>query len=122
MRGMLAELRDVAAGLWLWRVAHPDWNPGVDWEPLVASTCVESGGEVALLDPIAPADDVTSRTRTSDRSNRAASSRVASPRCMTAGAQRDTALAARSSVPLSSPTRRRSESALDDPAVTAANV
>jgi hypothetical protein len=43
--------------LWLWRVAHPDWNPGVDWEPLVTSTCVESNGEVALLDPIAPPDD-----------------------------------------------------------------
>jgi hypothetical protein len=57
MRGMLAELRDVAAGLWLWRVAHPDWDPGVDWEPLVTSTCVASGGEVALLDPIAPPDD-----------------------------------------------------------------
>jgi hypothetical protein len=53
---MQAELRDVAPGLWVWRVAHPDWNPGVDWEPLVASTCVESGGEVAVLDPIAPPD------------------------------------------------------------------
>ena len=27
------------------------------WEREVASTCVESGGEVALLDPLAPADD-----------------------------------------------------------------
>jgi glyoxylase-like metal-dependent hydrolase (beta-lactamase superfamily II) len=54
---MPAELRDVTAGLWLWRVAHPDWNPGVNWEPLVTSTCVESNGEVALLDPIAPPDD-----------------------------------------------------------------
>jgi glyoxylase-like metal-dependent hydrolase (beta-lactamase superfamily II) len=61
---MPAELRDVTTGLWLWRVAHPDWNPGVDWEPLVTSTCVESGGEVALLDPIAPpgdADEVWAR-------------------------------------------------------------
>jgi hypothetical protein len=57
MRGVPAELRDVAAGLWLWRVPHPDWNPGADWEPLVASTCVESGVEVALLDPIAPPDE-----------------------------------------------------------------
>jgi glyoxylase-like metal-dependent hydrolase (beta-lactamase superfamily II) len=54
---MPAELRDIATGLWLWRVAHPDWNPDVEWEPLVNSTCVESGGEVALLDPIAPAGD-----------------------------------------------------------------
>jgi hypothetical protein len=60
MCGMEAEVRHVAAGLWLWRVAHPDWNPEVDWEPLVASTCVESGGEVTLLDPIAPPADADS--------------------------------------------------------------
>jgi glyoxylase-like metal-dependent hydrolase (beta-lactamase superfamily II) len=51
------ELRDVASGLWLWRIPHPDWKPGLNWEPLVASTCVESRGEVALLDPLAPPDD-----------------------------------------------------------------
>jgi len=51
---MPAELRDIAPGLWLWRVEHPNWEPGCDWEPLVTSTCVESGGEVAVLDPIAP--------------------------------------------------------------------
>jgi glyoxylase-like metal-dependent hydrolase (beta-lactamase superfamily II) len=51
---MSYELRDVAPGLWLWRVEHPDWAPEAEWEPLVASTCVESGGEVALLDPLAP--------------------------------------------------------------------
>jgi glyoxylase-like metal-dependent hydrolase (beta-lactamase superfamily II) len=49
----------VAPGLWLWRVEHPDWRPGLDWEPAVASTCVESRGEVALLDPLAPPDDAT---------------------------------------------------------------
>jgi len=54
---MQAELRDLAAGLWVWRVAHPAWGPQAGWEPLVASTCVESGGEVALLDPIAPPED-----------------------------------------------------------------
>jgi hypothetical protein len=48
------ELRDVAAGLWVWRLRHPAWRPGLDWEPLVASTCVASGGETVLLDPLAP--------------------------------------------------------------------
>lgn len=48
------ELREVAAGLWLWRLENPYWRPGVDWEPLVASTCVESGGETVVLDPYAP--------------------------------------------------------------------
>jgi len=52
-----AEFHDVASGLWLWRLEHPDWRPGLDWEPLIASTFVESGGEVALLDPMAPPDD-----------------------------------------------------------------
>jgi hypothetical protein len=55
--GLVYELRDVGPGLWLWRVEHPDWAPGQGWEPLVASTCVESGGEVAVLDPLAPPDD-----------------------------------------------------------------
>jgi hypothetical protein len=57
MSGMQGELRDVAPGLWVWRAPHPDWKEGLDWEPLVTSTCVESGGEVAVLDPIAPSDD-----------------------------------------------------------------
>ena len=53
------ELHDVAPGLWIWRMDHPDWGPHVDWEPSVTSTLVESGGEVALLDPLAPPDDAT---------------------------------------------------------------
>jgi glyoxylase-like metal-dependent hydrolase (beta-lactamase superfamily II) len=48
------ELRDVAPGLWIWRREHPDWKPGLGWEGMVTSTCVESGGEVALLDALAP--------------------------------------------------------------------
>jgi hypothetical protein len=54
---MANELRDVAPSLWLWRVDYPDWHPGLVWERTVTSTCVESGGEVFLLDPLAPADD-----------------------------------------------------------------
>jgi hypothetical protein len=50
----LVELREVAAGLWLWRLENPFWRPGVEWEPRVASTCVESGGETVVLDPYAP--------------------------------------------------------------------
>jgi hypothetical protein len=48
------EFRDVAPGLWIWRVEHPRWKPGQGWDPVVTSTCVESGGERLLLDPIAP--------------------------------------------------------------------
>jgi len=53
---MAAEIHDVAPGLWLWRLDHPDWTPGHGWDPAVTSVCVESGGEVALLDPLAPPD------------------------------------------------------------------
>lgn len=56
---MAHELRDVAPGLWLWRAEHPDWEPGLEWQQLVTSTCVETGGEVVLLDPIAPPEDAT---------------------------------------------------------------
>jgi hypothetical protein len=52
-----AEVRDVAAGLWIWRLEHPAWRPGLDWEPHVTSTCVASGGETLVLDPLAPPAD-----------------------------------------------------------------
>jgi glyoxylase-like metal-dependent hydrolase (beta-lactamase superfamily II) len=52
-------VQDVAPGLWLWRVEHPDWRPEAGWEPLVTSTCVEAEGEVILLDPLAPPQDAT---------------------------------------------------------------
>jgi glyoxylase-like metal-dependent hydrolase (beta-lactamase superfamily II) len=51
------EVRDVAPGLWIWRLEHPDWKPGLAWRPVVTSTCVESRGEVAVLDPLAPPED-----------------------------------------------------------------
>ena len=51
------EVRDVAPGLWIWRAAHPGWRAGQGWEPVVASTCVESGGETLVLDPLAPPED-----------------------------------------------------------------
>jgi hypothetical protein len=53
----VAEVRDVAPGLWIWRLEHPDWKPGLGWEQVVTSTCAESGGEVAVLDALAPPDE-----------------------------------------------------------------
>ena len=72
------EVRDVAPGLWLWRVEHPDWAPGVGWPPLVTSTCVESGREVALLDPLAPAEasEVWARLDARGRRSSSSSSRI----------------------------------------------
>jgi hypothetical protein len=51
------ELRDIAPGLWIWRLEHPAWTPEKAWRPQVTSTCVASGGEVAVLDPLAPPED-----------------------------------------------------------------
>ena len=53
------EIIDVAPGLWVWRVEHPDWDPDAGWEPPVTSTVVESRGEVAVLDAIAPPADAS---------------------------------------------------------------
>jgi glyoxylase-like metal-dependent hydrolase (beta-lactamase superfamily II) len=48
------EIRDVASGLWIWRAQHPQWKPGEDWQPLVTSTYVESGGERLVIDSLSP--------------------------------------------------------------------
>lgn len=53
---MLDEIRDVAPGLWIWRVRYPDWHPGAGWPEVVTATCAESGGEVAVLDAIVPSE------------------------------------------------------------------
>ena len=50
-------MRDVAPGLWIWRQDHPDWHPDAGWDAPVTSTCVESGGQVALLDALAPPEN-----------------------------------------------------------------
>ena len=53
------EIREVASGLWIWRLEHPHWKPGQGWDRMVASTCVESRGETPILDPLAPPDGST---------------------------------------------------------------
>jgi hypothetical protein len=55
----VSPIHDVVPGLWTWQAEYPDWRPGLGWGPAVNATCVESGGEVAVLDPIAPADDAS---------------------------------------------------------------
>jgi glyoxylase-like metal-dependent hydrolase (beta-lactamase superfamily II) len=48
------EIRDVAPGLWFWRPQNWQWRPGVDWEPSVTCTWVESGGVRLVLDALEP--------------------------------------------------------------------
>ena len=50
-------VRELAPGLWIWRAKHPGWRPEADWQPIVTSTFVETGGERLVLDPLAPAPD-----------------------------------------------------------------
>jgi len=53
------EIRDVAPGLWIWRLERPHWKRGQGWNPIVACTCVESQNEVLVLGPLAPPTDST---------------------------------------------------------------
>ena len=55
-RGSLEDVVDVGPGLWIWRVRHPHWKRGDDWDPVVTTTVVESRGEVIVIDPLAPSD------------------------------------------------------------------
>src|SRR5256885_9325627 len=48
------EIRDIENGLWIWRVEHHHWKPGDDWQPIVTSTYVESGGQKLGIDPPVP--------------------------------------------------------------------
>ena len=58
-------------GLWLWRHRHWQWREGEDWEPEVASFVVESGGEVVLVDPLAPPPVAGRRSLSTPRSEEA---------------------------------------------------
>jgi hypothetical protein len=53
------EVIDLAPGLWMWRLEHPEWNEHCDWQEVVTSTCVDAGDERWLLDPLLPPADTT---------------------------------------------------------------
>jgi glyoxylase-like metal-dependent hydrolase (beta-lactamase superfamily II) len=53
----VTQIRDIAPGLWVWTRMHPGWTPDSDFDGPVTSTCVSTGGEVVLLDPLAPEPD-----------------------------------------------------------------
>ena len=50
-------IRDLGEGLWIWRARHPFWGPGDDYQQVVTSTFVESGGERIIIDALAPSLD-----------------------------------------------------------------
>jgi hypothetical protein len=53
------QITDVAPGLWIWRFPHPEWSPPDNGDRRVTSTCVMTGGEVIVLDPLAAPADAT---------------------------------------------------------------
>lgn len=53
------EVIDLAPGLWIWRLEHPGWSEGHDWEEVVTSVCVDTGAERWVLDPLLPPADAT---------------------------------------------------------------
>lgn len=51
-----AEVIDLAPGLWIWRLQHPAWGEGRDWQQVVTSVCVDAGDERWVIDPLLPPD------------------------------------------------------------------
>ena len=45
-------MREVVAGVWHWKGAHPDWKPGQDWDQQVSSYAVDIGEGLVLFDPV----------------------------------------------------------------------
>jgi hypothetical protein len=52
----VAEMREVADGLWLWRRRYPGWREDAGWPPEVSSFCVTSRGVTLVLDALDPDD------------------------------------------------------------------
>lgn len=50
-------ITDLAPGLWIWRARHPFWTREDDYPEVVTSTCVKSGKEIIVIDPLSPALD-----------------------------------------------------------------
>ncbi len=53
------EVIDLEPGLWIWRLEHPEWSEGHDWQEVVTSVCVDVGAERWVLDPLLPPDDAS---------------------------------------------------------------
>lgn len=53
------EVIDLAPGLWIWRLEHPHWSEGHDWQKVVTSVCVDADAERWVIDPLLPPNDAT---------------------------------------------------------------
>lgn len=50
-------IHELEPGLWIWCARHPFWKDGDDYQQVVTSTYVKSGGEKIVIDPLAPSLD-----------------------------------------------------------------
>jgi hypothetical protein len=48
---------ELAPGVWRWAGEHPDWTPGADYEPVVASHAIALPAARLLVDPLWPEED-----------------------------------------------------------------
>ena len=48
---------ELAPGVWMWRLEHPEWAPDSDYEPEVACYAVHLPSAQVLIDPLWPEDD-----------------------------------------------------------------
>lgn len=44
----------IADGFWWWSCAHPAWDEGDNWDPVVASTYVEAADATVVIDALVP--------------------------------------------------------------------
>jgi glyoxylase-like metal-dependent hydrolase (beta-lactamase superfamily II) len=53
-------MRELAPGLWRWTSPHPQWTSADRWPKLVASTAIDDGATLTLIDPLAAPPEILS--------------------------------------------------------------
>ncbi|HEX5468766.1 MAG TPA: MBL fold metallo-hydrolase [Gaiellaceae bacterium] len=52
---------ELAAGLWHWKTAHPDWRSSEPWDRNVSSYAIEVGERLLLFDPLGVPGEIEER-------------------------------------------------------------
>lgn len=52
---------EIASGVWHWRAAHREWQPGQTWDRMVSSYAIDTGDDVVLFDPVDPPAELRER-------------------------------------------------------------
>lgn len=54
-------MREVRSGIWHWKAAHPEWQPGQSWEQMVSCYAIDTGADVLLFDPVGTPPELLER-------------------------------------------------------------